>query len=409
MGPPTLKELSMSKERINIALLGSRFAAGFHMQSYRQVTGLDVCVKGVISKEPEESKEFAQKHGIGMVYNSVDDIFADPEIDVVDLCVPNVMHKPFTIRAAQAGKNIICEKPLTGFYGSPDTPKDELIGKTVKKSDMLAAVMGEVDELHKVLTDTGAKLMYGENWVYAPPIQKARRLLTAANGTINRIVGEESHSGSHASYSYEWRTSGGGSLLGKGCHPLGAALYLKQDEGRRKFGKPIRPVSIMAEVAQLTHMEEFKKEEKKYLRTGWKDVEDWGVMVITFDDGSVAQISACDTVLGGIHNMLEVYASNSRIHCNINPTTAVMAYAPEAHIFGDEYIVEKTETKGGWSFPAPDEDWITGYYHEMQDFMECVADPERQPLSGWDLARDCVAVIYAAYVSAEEGRRVDIP
>ncbi|HCA48708.1 MAG TPA: oxidoreductase, partial [Armatimonadetes bacterium] len=52
--------------------------------------------------------------------------------------------------------------------------------------------------------------------------------------------------------------------------------------------------------------------------------------------------------------------------------------------------------------------WASGYPHEIQDFAECVAEG-REPLSGWTLARDVVAVIYAAYVSAEEGRRVEVP
>jgi predicted dehydrogenase len=50
---------------------------------------------------------------------------------------------------------------------------------------------------------------------------------------------------------------------------------------------------------------------------------------------------------------------------------------------------------------------MTGYPAELQDFVECVA-PGREPLSGGPLARDVVAVIYAAYLSAAEGRRVDL-
>ncbi|MBE7557485.1 Gfo/Idh/MocA family oxidoreductase [bacterium] len=399
----------MPKSQINVALVGARFAGSFHMEAYRRVHGVRVEVLGVASKDPARARAFAERQGIPKAYAALDELFADPDIDVVDLCVPNLLHKPLIIRAVQAGKDVICEKPLTGYYGPPDAGEGDLIGRRIKNQAMLDAVMGEVAELEKVLTQTGKRLFYGENWVYAPPIQKARRLLSAAEGTIMRMTGEESHSGSHASYSYQWRTAGGGALLGKGCHPLGAALYLKQDEGLRKFGRPIRPVSVSAEVAQLTHMKEFEKEKRHYMRTGWQDVEDWGSMLVTFQDGSVAQITASDTVLGGVHNHLDVYASNARIHCNINPVDAIVAYAPEPGIFKDEYIVEKIETNGGWTFPSPDEDWITGYYHELQDFIECAADPDRQPLSGWQVARDCVAVIYAAYVSAEEGSRVKVP
>ena len=252
------------------------------------------------------------------------------------------------------------------------------------------------------------RLCYAENWVYAPPIQKARRLLMAAGGPILRLVGEESHSGTHAPANKRWVTAGGGSLLGKGCHPLGGILYLKADEGVRLRGRPVRPVSVLAEVAQLADTETFRAATPRYLNTvAGADVEDWGGMLLRFDDGTVAQISAADVVLGGIRNQLQVYAAKAVIFCNMNPNDAVQAYAPDSAVFGSEYITEKIETKAGWTFPQPDEDWMTGYPSELQDFVESVA-LGREPLSGGPLARDVLAVTYAAYLSAAEGRRVEL-
>jgi predicted dehydrogenase len=71
--------------------------------------------------------------------------------------------------------------------------------------------------------------------------------------------------------------------------------------------------------------------------------------------------------------------------------------------------VEKTGTKQGWSHPASDEDWQHGYPHEFQDFVQCLAH-NREPLSSGDLARDTIAVLYSAYVSAERrGMEVEVP
>ena len=193
----------------------------------------------------------------------------------------------------------------------------------------------------------------------------------------------------------------------KGSHPLGAVLHLKQWEGRQRGGRPLRPASVICEVGNLTFIEAFTQEERHYVKTDWQDVEDWGIMVIKFEDGSVAEIKASDTTLGGVHNYLEAYLSNARIRANINPSNACVAYAPEDRIFGDEYITEKTETKGGWSFPSPDENWNQGYPQEIADFVAAVVE-DREPLSGLLLARDVALVLYAAYVSAEEGRRVGV-
>jgi predicted dehydrogenase len=67
--------------------------------------------------------------------------------------------------------------------------------------------------------------------------------------------------------------------------------------------------------------------------------------------------------------------------------------------------MEKLETNAGWSNPSIDEDWLLGYHHELRDFVEAVQD-DREPLATGQLGRDVVEVIYAAYLSAEEGKSV---
>jgi hypothetical protein len=81
---------------------------------------------------------------------------------------------------------------------------------------------------------------------------------------------------------------------------------------------------------------------------------------VTFDDGSVAQLTSTDTRMGGIRNFLTAHGSRAQVTANINPNTTCQAYTPDGAYFATEYLVEKTETKEGWSYPAPDEDAITG-------------------------------------------------
>jgi len=138
-------------------------------------------------------------------------------------------------------------------------------------------------------------------------------------------------------------------------------------------------------------------------------VEDYSQIHIVFDDGMVADIFSTEIVMGGVHNWLEVFANNHRTRCNINPVDAMSTYNPREEQLKDVYVVEKIGTKQGWSHPAPNEDWMTGYPQEMQDFMECV-DQNRAPKCGAALAQDTVAVMYAAYVSAERrGAEVEVP
>ena len=393
-------------KKVRMGLVGCGFSAGLHMSGYKELAREHCEVMAVVGVPKKMADDFAAHYGIPNTFGSFDEMLANVEVDAVDLAVPNYLHAPFILQAAKAGKHVFCEKPLTGYFGEPDTPKDALVGKLPKR-EMLGKVIARCDEVVEAIKTSGIKFGYAENWVYAPSFVKLWRLAEAAKGTILRIEAEESHSGSHADYAKQWRLSGGGSLMVKGSHPLGAALELKAREGRLKFGQPIRPASVICETGNLTWIDAFEKEETKYLRTGWKDVEDWGIIVVKFEDGSVAEVKAADCTLGGVHNYIEAYLSNARLRANINPNDSCVAYAPAAHIFAPEYISEKIETKGGWTQPSPDEDWMQGYPQEIADFVKAIRE-DRQPVASWELAREVMIVLYAAYVSAEEGCRIDL-
>jgi predicted dehydrogenase len=386
------------RKRIGIGVVGAGFVARLHAEAYRQVRGIEIDLAAVAASRPERAEAFAREFGVRRAVADFRAVLDDRAVELVDLCVPSHLHAQMAVEAARAGKHVIVEKPLTGFFGDAATPRGEMLRSAVVSADAVLQACAQA----------GVRLCYAENWVYAPPIQKARRLLAAAGGPILRLVGEESHGGTHAPVNKRWATGGGGSLIGKACHPLGAALYLKADEGQRLRGRAIRPVSVSAETANLAATDTFRATTPRYLNTvEGADVEDWGTMLIGFDDGTVAQISAADTVLGGIRNQMIVYGAKAVVICNINPNDTVQAYAPDPAVFASEYLVEKLETKAGWSNPQPDEDWTSGYPQEIQDFVEAVA-AKREPLSGGALARDVTAVIYGAYLSAAEGRRVDL-
>lgn len=187
--------------------------------------------------------------------------------------------------------------------------------------------------------------------------------------------------------------------MGKGCHPLGGALYLKQVEGKLRSGKPIRPVTITARTHAITRMPGYINE--GHLRTTYTDIEDFALMHIVFEDGTFADIFASELVLGGVHNWIEVNTNNHRTICNISPNDSMQTYTPDEKHFKDVYIVEKTETKQGWSSVSPDEGWYLGYQHEMEAFYRSAAfgDPIE---SDSVLAADTIATIYAGYLSAEK-------
>ncbi|HYB20475.1 MAG TPA: Gfo/Idh/MocA family oxidoreductase [Thermodesulfobacteriota bacterium] len=390
---------------LRIGIVGAQFAAHLHLQNYRPLRGSRVEIPAIASRTKARAEEIAGKFNIPNVLDDYRHLLDRKDIDVVDLCVPTDLHHEFIIQAARAGKHIICEKPLTGYFGK-DRP-EELVGSAVDRETMLREAAANCVAVVNAIKQNKVKFCYAENWVYAPPVTKLKNLMRVSRGTVMDIRAEESHSGSHAAYSRKWKTAGGGALLRLGAHPVSAILHLKAYEGTLRGKGAIRLKSLTAEVGHHTWMESFKKEPQKWMVNSWEDVEDWATMIMNFEDGSQAVISASDGVLGGVRNTLTVYLSNAVVQVNINPNDTVIAYAPAPHIFGEEYIAEKLETKAGWNFASPDEDWVRGYPQELEDFVDCLLTGG-EPVSGLDLAVETAKAIYAAYLSAEKGMRIEL-
>jgi predicted dehydrogenase len=389
-------------DNIRIGIAGAGFVAALHARVYESIHGAGAEIAGITSRTRSKAEALAQKHHIARVLPDFQSLIASDEIDVIDLCVPNYIHKDFVLQAIQAGKHVICEKPLTGYFGNGEA----VVGKT-PKAKMLAEAVASADEMVQAAEQQGVKLMYAENWLYSPVIQRAKRLIKASGGTIFELRGEESHHGSHTVYAKSWRNTGGGSLIRLGAHPIGAILHLKACEGVWRNGQPITPVAVMADTANLAEIDSFKQDSSRWIVRDWEDVENWSSAILTFSDGSKATVSATDVCLGGMKDTLDLFLSNARIHCDFSRSNIIEAYAPDPSSFEGEYLMEKLETNAGWSNPSIDEDWLLGYHHELRDFVEAVQD-DREPLATGQLGRDVVEVIYAAYLSAEEGKSVQL-
>jgi predicted dehydrogenase len=386
---------------LRIGIVGSRFAAHLHLLAYRRVYGVEVRLAGVTSPTAERREAFARESG-ATAYPDLAALL--PHVDVVDVCSPPATHESVAHRAIEAGKHVFIEKPFTGAFG----PRSgAFVGNRTGKGALLQDALGSADRIVDAAQRRGVVLAYAENWIYAPAVQKEREIVEKTGAQILWMLGGESHSGSHSPVYGIWRHAGGGSLVGKGCHPLTACLYLKAVEGRARNGRAIRPAAVSCRVHEITRLPGYR--DRGFLRTDYDDVEDYSQLHVTFDDGTVADVFATELVLGGVHNWLEVFANNHRTTCRLNPVNVLDTYNPEAGQFRDVYVVEKIGTKEGWSHPAADEEWQQGFYAEIQDFVECCVSG-RRPQSDAEVAHDTVATLYAGYVSAERaGAEVPVP
>jgi predicted dehydrogenase len=383
---------------LRIGIVGARFAAELHATNYRPLLGPRVELAAVCSRTRGQAEDFARRHAIPRVFSDYRALVESPDVDVVDICATTDSHHEIAVAAARAGKHVIVEKPLTGFFGSP---------REFTKRQMLDGVATDLISLREAFRSSGVTLGYAENFVYAPSVQKEREIVEKTRAQILRLVGEESHNGSHSPVYGIWSIQGGGSLIAKGCHPLGAVLYLKRKEGLARLGRPIRPAFVSARTHSITRIPGF--EDKGFIRTKYEDTEDYSLLHVVFDDGTVGDITASELVMGGIYDFIEVFANNHRTRCRMSPVNVIDVYNPRHEQMKDVYLVEKISTNEGWIPASPEEGWSLGYGRELRDFVTAMRNG-RAPESDLDLATDITLTLYAGYVSADDkGREVEVP
>lgn len=390
------------RKTVTLGMVGAGFAGNFHCNAYAKVGAVSVRIKTVVDIVLERAKNLAEKWGIENYSDNYDDILGDPEIEAVDIVTIPSVHTQQAIAALKAGKHVICEKPLTGYFGRDGDPAP--IGKTVPKSTMFEAVLRDVEEVRRAVRESGKQFMYAENYVYTPAIVRSAEMLRAKKSKILYMKGEESNRCSTSPTAVHWKYTGGGSLIRMGCHPLSGMLWLKQVEAEAR-GETIRPVSVVADVGTISPI--LTGRDKRHINYSPVDVEDYSTLTISFSDGSKALCLANDNTLGGVKNYVEIYASDSVLVSNITPANNLMTYFVDQEDLENVFISELLPEKTGWNGAFVMDEIMRGYVAECAEFAECIAE-NRPATAGIDIAADTIRIIYAAYVAAEEGRRVEL-
>ena len=390
-----------SKKEICIGVAGAGRATELHMNALRRYTGVPVCCKRIIGRRFEQVNAAKERYGFLEASLNFDDLLNDPEIDVIDICTPPYVHEEMIIKALRAGKHVICEKPLCGYFGQAGD--EQPIGLKVSKEKMYDELMKSIDRLKSEIDKSDKKFMYAENFVYAPAINKAAEIIAKKKSKILYAKGEESLKGSSSPVAGEWCKTGGGTFIRTGAHPLAAILWLKQVEANTR-GEKIEVESVFADMGQITPI--LSPYEHRHIAAQPNDVEDCGTVLLTFSDGTKATIIATDTLLGGSKNYVELYCNDAVIDCKLTMSNLMSTYFLDEDRLDDVYISEMLPAKTGWNNPFLEDEIIRGYTDEMRDFMDAIYY-DREPKAGFDLAYDTIKIIYAAYKSAEIGRAVE--
>ena len=345
-------------KKTKVALFGSGFIAEIHMESYTRFVP-DAEVVAVYSRTLKNAEAFAKKHGIPAFYDDIDQLLLKEEVEVVDICLPNFQHHMACMKAARADKHVIIEKPL-------------------------CLTLEEADEMIAECKKRGKFLMYAEELCFAPKYERARAIIeSGAVGDIFMLKQAEQHSGPHSRWFYEAEKGGGGVLMDMGCHAFGWFRWMLKNAPAK---------SVYADLSQV--MQD-------------TDGEDHSLVIVEFETphGKVtglAQNSWCKQ--GGMDDHMEVLGTKGVVYADLFRGNSSLVYSTE----GYDYASEKAGSTTGWTFPIFEEVYNQGYPAELRHFIHCVRTGETPKVTGED-GRAVLEIMYAAYASAREGRKIELP
>lgn len=126
-------------------IAGAGAAGKFHFECWKRIHSIPIKVVGVTDISLEAIEEFAQKRGIKAIASLADLL---DEVDIVDICVPPYAQEEMIVRAAEAGKDVIVEKPFTGYFG-PNEGRDEFRAYGVLRSKMLSEAIASMKRIEE--------------------------------------------------------------------------------------------------------------------------------------------------------------------------------------------------------------------------------------------------------------------
>ncbi len=343
--------------KVKVGIIGSQFEADIHAASF-QIMPDAAEVVAVASPTPGNPEALASRYGIPRVFHDYREMLKEPDIEMVTIAAPNSLHAEMTITAAQAGKHVVCEKPL-------------------------CMNLEEADAMLETCREQGVLLMYAEELYFTPKYVRAKEMADqGAFGSIYLVKQSEKHFGPHAPWFWDVTQSGGGVFMDMGCHGIAFCYWF---------------LGRLAIKNVFCHM-------GTYVHADQTAGEDNSVCILEFENDAAGLVENSWARRGGMDDRIEVYGSEGVTYGNLHMGNALPTYSE--HGYG--YAVEKAPDTKGWTYPVFEELWNYGFPQEMHHFARCVRGKEECQAPGED-GRVVLEVLYAGYESARTGAKVELP
>lgn len=294
----------------------------------------------------DESKSIADEFNIPVFVKDFDDLLAVEDVDAVVICSPTDTHANFVVKAAKAGKQIFCEKPLD-------------------------LSLERVKEVLKIVDECGVNLMLGFNRRFDPEFKKIRQLVL--NGAIGdpQIIKITSRDPGPPPVSYI--KGSGGMFLDMSIHDFDMAQYISGKKVKEVFAKAA--VMVDPEIGKAGDI-------------------DTAIITLTFEDNTMAVIDNSRKAVYGYDQRLEVFGSKGMAQAENNfPNTHKLF--TESGVSGDlplHFFLERYDAS---------------YNQEIKEFIDALVSGGKMPVDGND-SLESIAIALAAKKSVDEKRPVMI-
>ena len=329
-----------------IALIGSGYISDYHARGLMTVPNTEI--GAVVSKNLDNAKKFAGKYKIEKAYSSIAEVVVDGNIDAVVISTPNVFHAPYAIQFLESGKDVFIEKPMA---------------MNAKEGTLL----------QKVAARTGHLVMVGHMWRFDADTQYIKEKIDS--GKLGKIIKTKSY-GIHENWGPAgWFTqkelAGSGALGDMGVHAIDTTRYL--------LGDP-KPLKVYARIA--THFGDY-------------DVDDSGIIIITWDNGteSIIESGWWQPHMDGPEASSGIYGTKG--YGSLFPTFLKLKKGE-----GSEIITPKLPER---------EDHCAQiiYTKQMEYFVNCI-QTRTTPIPGLLEGQAVMQIVDAAYESSRTGKVVNL-
>ncbi len=336
------------KDTLGIGLIGAGWVASVRAECFQRLPGVEL--RGVADIDQDRLRHFANRYGVADCHLDWHELISRDDISVVNIAAPNYLHAEMTMASAQAGKHIICEKPLC---------------LNLEEADLV------IDTCHR----QGIKLCYTERLCFAPKFVRAKELVDAGGvGEIYNIRYSKKGGEPTAISAWNKEQAGGGALVDIGCHGIEFCRWVMDKQ-------PVR--SVYAQLDTHRHDND-------------SGLEDDAIVIMEFGHGGTALIESSFALRGPSQSRAEIFGTEGVIYADL--------------LGGLQCFTEKGTGRGSeeWLFSSYKSIWEQGYPQEIAHFIECIRKDVEPRECGED-GRAVLEIMLAAYRSAATGQKVALP